>query len=171
MWRIVHLERTRFAKRYGRRGLLLLLSGLAWIGIGISTTRSSLERFSADGSGSTLLELMDKPWVGWLWTGCGLVAVITAMLRDRRIVSRHDAVGFNAILTPPITWFAGFVWSSIMYLATDGEEGRSSSPIAMIVWALVCLFIMTVAGWPEGPADTAPRRVSPPPPRDSKEVA
>lgn len=171
MWRIVHLERTRFAKRYGRRGMLLALSGLAWIGIGWSTARDPVDRFSGPGHDGTLLDALDGAWMGYLWAVCGLVAVVTAVLRDRRITSNHDAVGFNAILTPPLVWTFGFAWSAVMYWLTGGEDGRSSSAIAIIVYALVCLFIMTVAGWSEGPTEPV-QQISPtPPPRDSTEVA
>lgn len=162
MWRYIPIMGTGMGRRVGRRGLLLMLGGLAWTLVGISLSTQHVERFSAPGyQPDSALQWFDLPWVGWVWIGAGIVALITGLLRDRTVVSRHDAIGFNAWLTPPLVWFALNVWSGGTYLVTGGLDGNVTSAVGVVTWALISLVIVVVAGWPD-PTDPARPAAVPP---------
>jgi len=150
MWRVVKIERTRLAQRLGRRGLLLLLSGLAWIGVGTNIIRNNMARFSQPGPDADLiLQFMDSNWIGWLWVFAGAAALVVVIFRGTRWPKISDAIGYNAILTPPMIWTLAFLWSYVTYIMSNGEYGRSTSLYSLIVWSLITLFILVIAGWPE----------------------
>jgi hypothetical protein len=150
MFRRVHFERLDAARRLGRRGLLLILGGLGWVGAGVSLLSEPRDRFSSPGAGTdSILQILDTPIFAYLWIIAGVITLFTGMLRDRRVISNHDVIGFNAFLTPPLCWTLFFAWSFAANIATGGREGASTGLYSFIVWALISLFIMVVAGWPE----------------------
>lgn len=142
-------------RRIGRRGALLVLSGLAWAGIAVSIWYTpSINRFSTPNSDPSLfLHLMDQPWTAFIWGVCGIIGVIIGLLGRRSPIDRREIVGFNFILTPPLFWVLAYAWSLITYILTGGEQGRASSAIAFIIYLLVTLFILVIAGWPEVSTD------------------
>lgn len=157
MYRMFRIERLEMARRVGRRGLLLILSGLAWVGIGISLVAEPRDRFSSPGMGTdTTLQVLDSPVFNYVWIVAGVIALFTGIFRDRRIMHNHDAIGFNAVLTPPLMVTLFFAWSFAVYLATNGREGQFGSLFAFIIYSFISLFIMVVAGWPEAYATNAP---------------
>jgi hypothetical protein len=165
MWRLIPISGGTMGRRVGRRGLLLLLGGLAWILVGVGLLNQPVERFSAPGyQADSLLQWFDRAWVGWVWIAAGVIALVTGGTRNRALVSRHDAVGFNAWLTPPLTWLALYVWSGGTYLFTRGADGNDNSAVGTVTWALICLVIIVVAGWPD-PTDPASRHLVSAPPR------
>jgi hypothetical protein len=150
MYRRFHFERLRLIQRLGRRGILLILLGLAWIGVGISNLIIRIDRFSSPGIGTdTILQMLDGPEINFIWIGAGSIAFLVGCFHDRRIVSKHEALGWNAVLTLPLLWMFFYIWSFWIYVATDGNEGRGAGLYGCIVWALVSTMIMIVAGWPE----------------------
>jgi hypothetical protein len=149
MWRVIRIDRSRAMRRLGRRGLLLLLSGAAWLLIGIETVRRPFPRFTADPPSNELLRVFSDPHWGWVWVISGTVAFAMGVLRTHATVRRHDSIGFNAILTPPFLWLLFYLWSFVVGLVTHGRQGRTESLYGVIVWFLVSLFIIVVAGWPE----------------------
>lgn len=152
MWRVIRLERTRLARRIGRRGLLLILAGLSWVCLGVDIIQHPESRFTTAHPTATpnaILSLMSDVHWGWLWVFCGAVAAAFGLLRQRSSFRKHDSVGFNAILTPPFLWLLFFLWSYVVSLSTHGAFGRRDSIYGLIVWLLVSLFVIVVAGWPD----------------------
>lgn len=150
MYRRLHIERTRIAKRLGRRGLLLILMGLSWIGLGVSNLAIPSDRFSSPGLGNdTVLQILDGPGISALWVIGGGAAFIIGLFHDRRIMSKHESIGWNAVLTLPLMYVSFFTWSFVVNVVTNGEEGRPQSLYGSIVWTLVSVVIMIMAGWPE----------------------
>jgi hypothetical protein len=152
MWRLVRLDRTKAMRRLGRRGLLLILSGLSWVAIGTDiVTHTSFHRFVGDNraGANQLLTIFNDPHWGWVWIASGGVAVLVGVLHSLPGVRRHDSLGFNAILTPAFLWLLFFLWSFALAVATHGRAGRAESFYGLIVWILVSLFIIVIAGWAE----------------------
>jgi hypothetical protein len=156
MWRVVRLDRSRAMRRLGRRGLLLMLGGLSWLLIGVNMVRhpeTQVHRFTAEHPvprPNVILHAMDSPHWGWAWIVFGTVAFLSGLFRHSALVRRHDAIGFNALLTPPFLWMVFFIWSGVVYLISGGGQGRDGQSFyGLIVWFLVSLFILVVAGWAE----------------------
>lgn len=169
MWRVIRVHRTNLARRLGRRGLLLILSGASWTLIGLDILRHPLNRFiNADPHphANEVLNVFNDPHWGIAWIVCGSVAVLMGLLRSHAVFRRHDSIGFNAILTPAFLWMLFFGWSSIVSLITHNQQGKDGeAAYGLIVWALVSLFIIVVAGWPEPTENVVlgrPEREDPP---------
>lgn len=135
--------------RLGRRGSLLILGGLSWLGVGIQLLAEPRDRFSAPGDAQHALEVLDSPIFAYLWIIAGVITFFTGVFRDRRRVDNYDAIGFNTFLTPPLTWMLFFIWSFSVNVITDGREGSSFALYSIIVWGLVTALILVIAGWPE----------------------
>lgn len=158
MYRRLHIERLKIAKRLGRRGLLLLMMGMAWFGLGLSNLLIPSDRFSAPGLGNDhILQILDGPGFNALWVIGGFIAMIVGGFHDRRVFNKREAWGWNAVLTLPLMWVCFFVWSFVVNLVSHGEGGRPQGLYGAIVWTLVSVIIMIMAGWPEEPV---PRRTN-----------
>ena len=156
MYRRFHLERLRLVRRLGRRGMLLLLLGIAWILVGSTGIAIPSDRFSSPGIGAdTILQMLDSAPVYFLWIVSGSIAVFVGSLHDRRIINKYEALGWNAVLTPPLVWMVFYIWSFFIWMVTHGEEGRAQGLYGLVVWAVVSLIIMIVAGWPEEKFETS----------------
>jgi hypothetical protein len=145
MWRLLHLDDNRLTRRFGRRALLLVVGGLAWLGIGFSAMLAPpIARFSG-GSGGRIdqaLAYFDSPLIGIIWVIGGVIAFIVGVFHRRL----RDPIGFNALLTPPLLWTIMFFFST---LARFVHEGHPRAPVSLIVWTLVTMFILVIAGWPD----------------------
>lgn len=153
MWRIVRLDRTSFGQKLGRRGLVLIFSGLAWVLIGLQIVQHpDVPRFAnpnAPATSQIVLHILDSSGIGYLWAVCGVGALLVGLFHHRPVLRQHDSVGFNFILLPPLTWMLGFIYSFGTAILTGGALGRYESLYAAIVWLIISLFIIVIAGWPE----------------------
>lgn len=131
--------------RLGRRGLMLLLLGLAYTSIGFGFVLVPQERFSAPGPGG-LLQVLDSPWFGFLWVAGGLVACASGFARAR---TGHDAVGFNGLVVPAFVWAAFYAWSFLANVVSGGELGRPNTWIASVVYAALTAIVLFLARWPD----------------------
>lgn len=166
VYRRLHLERLKLVRRLGRRGMLLLLFGLSWVLVGITGILFPQDRFSSPGIGPDMvLQLLDGPEMNLLWIIAGGIAAAVGALHDRRIINKHEALGWNAILTMPLVWMVCFIWSFSAWIWTDGESGRANGLYGSIVWAIISLAIMIIAGWPEEKSEVTSLIK----PRDTKE--
>lgn len=156
-------------RRVGRRGSLLIISGLAWVGIGIDIGyMPNINRFSTPGADpSAYLHAMDLPWTAYVWGLSGAAAVVIGLLGRRSPIDRREIIGFNFILTPPLLWTLAYAWSLITYVLTNGAQGRLTSGIALIIYALVTLFILVIAGWPDVSTNGLIHAPLPPPDEES----
>lgn len=152
------LKRLPGTRRFGRRALILLHGGAAWIMTGWAIYTVPLERFSRPGPGGTM-EIMDTPYPGIMWVIGGVLAVGNALLRGR--LRGRDVIGFLGLITPPAVWLALFIWSASLYRITHGQSGNPRAITGVIVWYLITAWVMIDAGWrdPEDPS------IHPAPPR------
>lgn len=152
--RFVHIERLRLFHWLGRRGLLLLLFGSLWILYGLAIFFiDQPPRFSATFSKPIpLLIVLDWHGAGALWVACGVTSVVTCFVRGYR--EGRDATGFNALLAPPFVWTLGYLWSLAAYFVTGGQYGRATALVPIVVWFIVCGFLLLCSGWPD-PDDPA----------------
>lgn len=153
MIRRIRIKRVRLFRALGRRGLLLLLFGVLWVLLGFGVLATPQPRFTGPGPAVLVLTVLDDAATGWLWIAAGLASITTGLMR--RQMRGRDAIGFNLLLAPPMLWLIGFIWSFGVWLITD-ESGRASAGLGAIVWAIVCAWILLVAGWPD-PDDPAYR--------------
>jgi hypothetical protein len=131
--------------RLGRRGLLLILLGAAYVTIGTGFVLVPMERFSRPGPGG-ILNAMDSPWVGALWIVGGVLAVASGILRPWTL---RDGYGFNGLALPPFLWMAGYAWSTVAYVVTAGALGRANAWIAAIVYLALTAIVLFLARWPD----------------------
>lgn len=150
VFRRVHVERLRMFGLLGRRGLLLLMFGLLWMSFGFGVLTVEQLRFTSEPARAPLLSVLDHQQIGWVWIATGVVSLIAGLTRTRH--GRSDILGFNALIVPAAVWFLGYVWSYLAWLM-DGS-GRASAWVAAIVWLIVVVFVLLVAGWPD-PDDPA----------------
>jgi hypothetical protein len=143
--RLVHFAKMPAFRLLGRRGLLLLMFGLLWTCYGTAILFAELPpRFSE--VPFPILSVLDGTWTGILWAGFGLIAVVVSFARTHH--KGKDYLGFNALLTPPFVWTLSYTWSAILWMTTDGF-GKSTAGVSLIVWLIVCAFVMLVADWPD----------------------
>jgi hypothetical protein len=146
----VTLTKT-LALRFGRRGLILFTVGAIWILLGQGVVNSQgQDRFSRPGPSP--LDWMDSNLWGWLFFACGVVGIISALVRR----AAPDAIGFGAIILPAFPWTFFYIYSWMVFQATGGEFGESMTWRGALVWGLICLFIRTCAGW-DDPTDPVMR--------------
>lgn len=117
--------------RLGWRGLALMLTGASWISYGASLAVQP--RYGTVRGISVLLDLMPMAAWGWGWIGCGIVALIYALVR-----LGHDLPGIAAAMAPPLLW-------SLAY-ALGGASGASGTAWgAVMPWGSHAALIAVVA--------------------------
>jgi len=138
----------------GRRGLILLITGIAWVAIGSIVARDDVERFSRPGPGGALQFLDDNPWPGVFWMCCGAMAITVGCTRRR--FDGEDAWGWAAIVAPVLLWALAYAWSYGLYVYTqyidtvpDHTSGRPGAGVGFIVYLMITLFLLIVARWPD----------------------
>lgn len=144
--------RGRVAAYFGRRGGFLVVFGLIWVFLGIRFATEQQDRFSRPGGPNGPLEFMDStPWPGLFWVACGVVAVINGLVRRRW--HNEDALGYAALVMPPVLWSAAYLvsYSSYLYSAWVGEvpTGRGSAYLSALVFGLLVVAVRVIATWPD----------------------
>lgn len=141
-----------FVKKFGTRGVCLWLLGIPWTLLGIGFILDPQERFSKPGPGGSLDVLDTPPGIylfASMWLIGGVTAMVAAILRPRICV---DDWGFVAITLPPFLWGAGYFWSQVISLFTDGMYGRDNAYFAMIVyWSFALLLAFLARRLPDAP--------------------
>jgi hypothetical protein len=134
----------RLRRQLGRRGAFLLCFGTAWglIGYGQITAPP------ADQRGLKLLTdvLPLQAW-GWCWLTAGLVAFMSAWLRQG-----WDWPGFLALPLVVMPWI-------ISYLVAWGQGLFPRGWVVSALYGALAVGIFVVAGWREPPR---PKRAEPP---------
>jgi hypothetical protein len=150
MYRVIKFRRT--TERIGRRGAILVITGLIWLCYGFAVfAHPRSQRFSTPTQPEPIyvFDLLQNHWMGVVWFLCGIVAIVCGLLRSRRTIHPRDGIGFNAILVPSILWTLLYLWSQIIYWFTGGVYGNPGALFGFLVWALVTAFILIIAGWPD----------------------
>ncbi len=144
------LPRRSVAAYFGRRGGFLLMFGLIWVLIGIGYASEQQDRFSQPGPDGPL-DYMDRtPWPGLFWILCGVIALINGLVR--RKWNNEDALGYAALIMPPVLWSAAYVVSEIFYLysvSTPGAEpsGQPRAYLGVMIFGVIVFAIRMVATW------------------------
>jgi hypothetical protein len=132
---------VKVAASVGRRGTVLLALGAIFVLYGVSVLTAPTSPFG----GFAPFGLAVSPW-GWLWIGCGALALTAA---PRRGHPRWEAAGYNGLLLPPALWSLLHLGSWLAHLA--GDPGNPRGWVAATVWGALIVIVLVVAGWPEPP--------------------
>lgn len=134
----------RLGRALGRRGAFLLSIGMVWGLIGYGQLVSP----QPDQRGLKLLlnRVPLEVW-GWLWITAGVVAILSAFLRQG-----SDRFGFAALSLMVTPWI-------VSYLVAWGQGTFPRGWIASALYGGLAIGIMVVAGWSEPPR---PKREEPP---------
>jgi hypothetical protein len=136
---------NRAGRYLGRRGGILVLFGLAWMLMGFGFANIHVDRFSRPGPGGPI-EFMDStPYPGILWLVCGVIAVISGLIRRRR--KNEDAVGYAALILPPFVWFFAYIISWVIWIVSAGLYGVRYNWIGAIVYLIIIISILVISHW------------------------
>ena len=141
-WRSV---KVRVHARFGRRASVLALIGIIWFTYGFTIFTSPTPGNQFGRLAGPLNVALTHVWSGVPWVVCGAVAVSVAVLRRRKA----DALGFNALLVPPLLWMVLYLWSWFMWLVTHGCFGSGRSWVWAVVWSSAVVVIGITSGWPD----------------------
>ena len=141
-------------KRIGRRGMVLILLGVAWATMGLALVLSGPRPHDGDYASEIPHENLPWPVLGLLWLGSGVVAFLVG-LRDSRTHGTRDHAGFMAVTAPPILYAGSFLVSFVTYALSLGEHGWSLGILGFAVYGALALLIGVIAGWPEAPEGDA----------------
>ena len=126
----------RLGRMLGRRGAILLSYGTVWALYGYAqiTTPQPDQRGLAP-----LLEQIPLTVWGWMWVATGLVAIVSAWMPQGR-----DWPAFLALPLIVLPWIYSYLAAWI-----TGEFPRGW--VAAIVWGVIAVPVLVVAGWREPP--------------------
>lgn len=118
----------------GRRGAILLCYGTVWALYGFAqiTTPQPDQRGL-----QPLLEHTSLTLWGYCWVATGLIAIVSAWLPQGR-----DWVAFLALPLMVLPWVGSYL---IAWLMGDFSRGW----VAAIVWGVIAVPVLVVAGWRE----------------------
>ncbi len=142
-------------RTFGRRGVFLLMFGVIYLVMGTSVLLVDASRFTAI---PLVGPFLDHPLWGLMWLAAGITAIVNGAMRAW---TRSDEIGFGALLIPPGAWSIFYATSTVVHLATRGDEGRTAVS-GFAVWALVWFVVVLVSGWPDADPHAAQRRAEPP---------
>jgi len=131
----------------GRRGAVLLILGVIWFFIGISTITDPY----ASGRNLSLFHESLPSWLrATLWIGTALLALSSAW----RAAGRRDDWGYMGLILMPTVRAMSFLWAWLVDLF-DGK-GDATGWLGAIVWGTVTILVYTISGWPESPKFVPP---------------
>lgn len=131
----------RLGRTLGRRGAILLCYGTVWSLYGYAQVVSP----QPDQRGlEPLLSRVSLDVWGWAWVVTGLVAVVCAWLPQGR-----DWPAFLALPLMVLPWMGSYAATWL-----TGEFPRGW--VAALVWGVIAVPVLVVAGWREPPQ---PKRV------------
>jgi hypothetical protein len=133
----------QFRERVGRRGLVLILFGVAWI------TQGSAFFLLTDlfvGPEYFLVDRLPLPVQGGAWIACGVMS-IRAGLRDR---ASDDTLGFLAVSAMPMLIAASALAGTVTY-ALQGSGLWVLGALTVLAWAPIIVALSVVASWYEPP--------------------
>jgi len=134
----------------GRRGAVLLILGVIWVFIGISTL---VDPYASGGPELGLFHQALPPWLrATAWMVTALVAIASAW----RVAGKRDDLGYMALILMPMVRTASFTWAWLIHLIPGGANGAPNGWLGAIVWGTVTVLVFTISGWPETPSFILP---------------
>lgn len=132
----------------GRRGTVLLILGVIWFFIGLSTIT---DPYAGVGRNQGLFHETLPSWLrATLWMGTALLALSSAW----RAAGRRDDWGYMGLILMPIERAASYTWAWLIHLT--GGNGDPSGWLGAVVWATIAILVYTISGWPETPSFILP---------------
>jgi hypothetical protein len=141
----------RHWRELNKRGQILIVFGLIWIGIGGSVL------WQTDPPGWEYLPFIQDVPRGiraGAWAVTGLAAIAYAW---RPHIIRHDGFGFLALYLMPAERAALFFLGWVDYMAPWGGPGYARGLYAALVWLVIVIAVMICATWPDPPLERDPR--------------
>ncbi len=140
-------SRSPLIRRFGRRGILLILLGSMWALIGYGFAADGFQRRFSSPAGGGPLEFLDTPpWPGFMWILGGVVALVSGLTRG---VSAKDSYGFVGLTLPPFAWAGAYFWSWTTNMIFGPTIGQSDSWIGAVVFLAVVTMVLFLARWPD----------------------
>ena len=127
----------------GKRGQILAVFGLTWIGMGYALLM--------DGDPVAWARLEPFEWIpattrGWAWIATGLTAAVWS-LRPRSIAS--DKIGFLALYLMPAWRVAALLWSWVDSFIDLGGVGYPHGWLWALVHLPMVVAVIVCSNWPE----------------------
>ena len=130
-------------REVGKRGQLLLVFGLVWIGLGVGVL--------TEGDPAYYDQIVPFTWLpetvrAWLWIITGAAAVAYAW-RPRIIA--HDGLGFFALYLMPAYRCGAFLWGWLdSWLPLGGGPGYPRGWTSALPYAAMVTAVMVCSSWP-----------------------
>jgi len=138
----------RSPTKLGRRGAVLIILGIIWAFIGISTIT---DPYAGAGRNQGLFHEALPVWLrATLWIGTALLALSSAW----RVAGRRDDWGYMGLILMPTVRAMSYLWAWLIDLF--GGQGDPTGWLGFIVWGTVTILVYTISGWPETPKFVPP---------------
>lgn len=124
-------------RRFGERGVVLGLFAIPFIAIGANILLDPIERFSKAGSGGP----MDSPLWGWAWIGVGISALIVVLIGPQI----NNVYGYSLLASILALWTASYCVSAVLYLLFDGESGKRTAYLGIIIYGNFLVLVLYLA--------------------------
>jgi hypothetical protein len=142
-------------RKFGTRGVFLLILALMWLLLGIGYGTNRMERFSRVGPGGWL-DFLDRGFffylLAYMWVAGALAAIVAAA---RRPMTCDDSWGFIGLTIPPFLWGVAYWASWLAYLFSEGAYGRPRTyTAAVLFWSITIMVVFLsrhLRDHPEGP--------------------
>lgn len=131
----------RVYNRLGRRGIVLVLFGIAWLVQG--SAFFVLTDLVEAGPRSFFVDRLPIWLQGALWLGCGVWSIVAGIRTHD-----NDTNGFLAVSFMPMVSGASYLVGGIAY-AFQADPLWQLGILAFSVWAPIILALAVVASWPE----------------------
>lgn len=120
----------RLRKKLGRRGIALVILGLAKILFGMGY---ALQPDPSPAGLRLITQYASMSYWCWVWIGCGAITFMFAWLRVGR-----DGLGFFAALIPPLLWGFVYGWAAVFESYPRGyaiSAWYAIGHVGLILWA------------------------------------
>ena len=139
---------SHLRRRLGRRGGILVLLGVVWVGIGVGV---GYDTAIIDGAQGLFHLLIPTPLRIALWVVCGTIAVFAGIVR----APKWQGAGFAALVVPVTQRALSYLGG--MFMEVYNGRGTYQTWPLFLIFIAVTGVILIVAGWREE-NDHTPRK-------------
>lgn len=129
----------RVRDRMGKRGLTLLLFGIAWLIQGIAVII-----YGDIGSGLFWHERLSPVLLGAMWMTSAVLSAVAAFMKRHR----NDTFGFIAVSSMPMLLAASYGIGAVTRVFL-GDPMWLLGVLGFSVWGVITLALGVIASWPE----------------------